>query len=481
MPSDSSRGGARSRGRASRRTGAALAAGLTMLACTSGCRAPAKSAPVRHLVVICIDTLRADHVGAWGYSRATTPAIDELVRRGSRFSKAFSTSSWTVPSVASIMTSLPPALHGAGVFGEVRLLGDTNPPRQVESTIPMLAEHVSALGYRTALFSANPFLYGRFKDGFATAVVERVDATQLTDRALAWLDDPDPRPGLLYLQYMDLHQPNRPPDPFYQYFATPDGKPHEPRHGDWNYGGVRDLKDPGFQAFRDHRIAVYDGALRYTDSQIARLLARLDAPPFRGQTLVVLTSDHGEEFWDHALEQAAMGDDPRGFWGIGHGHTLYEELLHVPLVVSGGRFAGGGTDPCPASLLDIVPTLLAAAELPGLFRMLGRPLPVPDDPTPPARCPSRPLAASATAYGPDSHSLRLQNWKLLEAHGRKDQLFDLDEDPQERHDRAADTPSTLEAMQRRLRKIREMEPPAIGAEPPANPELVEELRALGYI
>ena len=147
-----------------------LAIGLTAIG--TGCRKPRVAVPVRNLVVICIDTLRADHVGAWGYERATTPAIDALARRGVRFANAFSTSSWTVPSVASILTSLPPALHGAGVFGQVRQLSETQPPHQVSAEIPMLAQHVSALGYRTALFSANPFLYGRFKDGFETAVVD---------------------------------------------------------------------------------------------------------------------------------------------------------------------------------------------------------------------------------------------------------------------------------------------------------------------
>ena len=456
-----------------------LAIGLTAIG--TGCRKPRVAVPVRNLVVICIDTLRADHVGAWGYERATTPAIDALARRGVRFANAFSTSSWTVPSVASILTSLPPALHGAGVFGQVRQLSETQPPHQVSAEIPMLAQHVSALGYRTALFSANPFLYGRFKDGFETAVVDRVDATRLTDSALEWLAAPDARPRFLYLQYMDLHQPNRPPDPYFQYFPARDGQPHELRHGDWSYGQVLDLEDPEFQRFRDHRIALYDGALRYTDAQIARLLERLDEPPYAGQTLVVLTADHGEEFWDHALEEARHRDDPRGFWGVGHGHTLYQEQLHVPLIASGGPFTGGAVDPCLASLLDIAPTLLSAAGLAPLPRMHGRPLAQPGERAADARCPNRALGASSTAYGPETNALRIDNWKLIEASGRKPELFHLAEDPQERHDRSVESPQTLAAMARRLKQIRALEPAAPGAEPPANPGLVEELRALGYI
>lgn len=453
----------------------------TALSFGAGCRQYDAPAPIQNLVVICIDTLRADHVGAWGYARATTPTIDALARRGVRFANAQATSSWTVPSVASILTSLPPALHGAGVFGAIRQLSEDQPPHQVSAGVPMLAQHVSALGYRTALFSANPFLYGRFKDGFETAVVDRVDATRLTDSALAWLESPDARPRFLYLQYMDLHQPNRPPDPYFQFFATPDGQPHEPRHGDWSYGQVHDLQDPEFRRFRDHRMAVYDGALRYTDSQIARLLERLEAPPFRGKTLVVLTADHGEEFWDHALEEERHSDDPRGIWGVGHGHTLYQEQLHVPLVVSGGGFSGGAVDPCLVSLLDIAPTLLRAADLAPLPRMVGRSLTMPGERSQDARCPNRSLAASSTAYGPETHALRVDRWKLVEAHGRQPQLFHLTDDPQERRDRSADDAATLGAMVSKLKQIRTLEPAEPGAAPPENPGLVEELRALGYI
>lgn len=469
------------RGRAFVLGAVAALAGFAVLALVTGCRRAGVAPPIRNLVVICIDTLRADHVGAWGYERETTPTIDALARRGVRFANAFSTSSWTVPSVASILTSLPPALHGAGVFGEMRLLSETEPPRQVAPGIPMLAQHVAALGYRTALFSANPFLYGRFKDGFETAVVDRVDATRLTESALEWLASPDERPRFLYLQYMDLHQPNRPPEPYDQFFPTADGAPHEPRHGDWSYGQVLDLEDPEFRKFREHRMAVYDGSLRYADSQIARLLERLEAPPFAGQTLVVLTADHGEEFWDHALEEARFRDDPRGIWGVGHGHTLYQEQLHVPLVVWGGAFTGGATDPCPATLLDIAPTLLSAAGLAPLPRTFGRPLPAPGDRAPDARCPNRPLAASSPAYGPDRHALRIADWKLLEASGRQPQLFHLAEDPGERHDLASRSSANLQAMQRRSQQIRALEPAEPGAVPPANPGLVEELRALGYL
>lgn len=454
----------------------APASAMLLLLATGGCR---PAAP-RHLVVVCIDTLRADHVGLWNYARATTPVIDALGARGVIFENTLATSSWTVPSVASIFTSQPPELHGAGVGGDIRDLRPGEPPRQPAEGMPMLAGHARAQGYSTGLFSANPFLYGRFKDGFESALVERIDATRLTDAALEWLARADDRPRLLYIQYIDAHQPNRPPDPYFQMFAAEDGEPHEARHGDWSYGQARDLADPEFRRFRDHRVAVYDGSVRYIDNEIGRLLAVLDRPPFRGQTVVAITSDHGEEFWDHAEEGAASADDPRGFWGVGHGHTMYQELLQVPLLIAGPGFTGGRREPCPTTLLDLAPTLLAAAglePLPGAAGLdLGR-----RQPDARGMCEDRVLRASSPAYGRNRSAVVIGNWKLIESTGASPLLFNLARDPAERRDLSAEAPKRLASMRRHVRGLNSPDGTAPGVQPESDEKLEAELRALGYL
>ena len=444
------------------------------------CREPAPPPVPLHLVVVCIDTLRVDHVGAWGYSRPTTPTIDALAARGTLFEDALATSNWTVPSVASLFTSLSPARHGAGISGEVRRLQESEPPRQIPPIVPTLAKSLGRNGYRTGLFSANPFLYGHFKDGFETARVERVDATTLTDAVLSWLDRADARPSFLYAHYMDAHQPNLPPAPYFQAFATPDGQPHGSEHADWSYGAVVDVEDAGFRTFRDHRIAVYDGAIRYLDAQLARLFTALEQAPYRGRTLLVVTADHGEEFWDHALEQSRWRDDPRGFWGVGHGHTMYQELLRVPLIVAGPDVAAARRDPCPVSLLDVAPTLLAAARLEPFPRQEGVDL-GPRLREHPGECPDRGRSASSPAYGRDSAAVVLGGWKAIRPLGRPALLFDLEQDPGETRDLSAAQPRRLALLLRALSRMQPVGSKGLGVAPPKDSELAEELRALGYI
>jgi arylsulfatase A-like enzyme len=456
------------------RIGSAAAFVVALATFTASC-APK---PARDLVVVVVDTLRADHVGAYGYSRATTPTIDALAKRGTRFSSARTTSSWTVPSVASLFTSLYPSQHGAYVPGPIHNL-TTAVPQQLADGIETIADRLHARGYATALYSANPFLYGRFKSGFDVAEVERIDAGRLTDAALAWLARTENRPRFLYVQYMDAHQPNAPPEPYFSMFSVSEGGAREARHGDWSYGNETGAESAEFARFRAHRIAAYDGSIRYIDDQIARLLAAI---PEDRRPLVVVTSDHGEEFWDHAAVQAEWRDDPRGFWGVGHGQTLFEEILAVPLIVVGGRFDRGRESLCPASLLDLAPTIFAATAL---------------DPAPSWRgadlgalahgsggagetCRDRPVAAESLAYGPPSRALVAGRLKLMQR-GDRTLLYDLRRDPGEKADLAARFPRETAALVRELDRRLSTSAAVAGAPMAIDDALRRELEALGYL
>lgn len=433
--------------------------------------------PARSLIIICIDTLRADHVSAYGYERDTTPVIDAFAGRATRFDRALSTSNWTVPSVASVLTSVLPSRHGAGVPGQIKQLEERNPPTQISPDVPMLAEVLKAQGFNTGLFSANPFLYGSFKRSFDTAEVKRVPGEALTDAAIGWISENREKRSFLYVHFMDVHQPNLPPDPYFEYFATPDAGAREPRHSDWSYGAVKDFDDPAFLAFRANRMAAYDGSIRYVDAQIGRLLGRLEELGLLREAVVVIYADHGEEFWDHALEQASQQDDPRGIWGIGHGHSMYQELLRVPLIIHRGDRPAQATVACPASLLDIAPTALALLGVDAPETMQGRDLTGLLDGS--GDCPRRALVAESPAYGPDSAALVVWPMKLVRR-GGVSQLFSLDTDPGERRDVAtaeSRARQDMEALLDRLTTTRGRSGPA----KEIDAETLQQLRALGYL
>jgi arylsulfatase A-like enzyme len=444
----------------------------------AGCGPPAAPAPARNLVVVVIDTLRADRVGAYGHDRDTTPAVDDLAARGVLFEDAAAHSNWTVPATASLLTSRYPSEHGAGVPGEVKHLGKT-PPNQIAAGVESLGEVLRDAGFATGLFSANPYLYGSFQRGFQVAEVEWIDAGALTDRALAWLRAGDGR-FFLYLQYMDLHQPVRPPQPWFDWYKIA-GEGHAERHTDWWYLDLDDPSDPKFQLYRAHKMALYDGALRYVDHQIGRLLEALEESGAADDTLIVVTSDHGEEFWDHWQAGRALRDDPRGIWGVGHGHTMYEELLHVPLVLAGPDLAEGRRSGCPVRHLDVAPTVLARLGVPAPREMRG------DDLTPllgrgeAAPCERRPQIAESPAYGPESSAITLGRRKVVERAPAFRLLFDLRDDPGERQDLSGDREDVASALAAALDSELAGLPQGRGETMEIDAETEAALRALGYL
>ena len=461
-----------------------LAAGLACAACSQeSWPAPA---PRPNLIVLCIDTLRADHLSAYGYPRDTAPFIAGLAKGGTLFADAHAHSNWTVPATASLLTSLYPTEHGAGSEGEMRLLADDTPVHQIRAGVETLAMGLRRAGFRTGLFSGNPYLYGRFQDGFDAADVGRKNAAELTAASLRWLAEKPGEPFFLYLQYMDLHQPVEPPAPFFDLFPVREGGARGREHGDWSFTGLaspRDLEDPAFRRFRAHRLALYDGALRFVDDEIRRLYGWLAEAGTARNTLIVITSDHGEEFWDHALDERAGGHDPRGSWGVGHGHSMYEELLRAALVFHGPGVARGRRVDCPVRQIDVMPTMLALSGLAPPSGARGRSLvPLLASGAAPGSCAAVPLIAESPAYGPDSKAVIWEDWKLIVRSQSGPLLFDLRADPGERRNLAGTAPR----LQARLWAIlrRELNG-AAGAAPSAVLDPDEktrgELRALGYV
>ncbi len=324
--------------------------------------------PPPHIIVIMVDTLRRGHLGVYGYERDTAPVLDSLAESGLVFENAVAQSSWTLPSLWSLFTSRYP--------GELAPQGGLHKliERLPEAT-DTLAEILSGAGYRTVSVSSSPYTTKVFATtaGFGVQIQENgASAEELVDLSLEQLDShleataEKSAPLFLYLHLLDVHAPYAPPAPYDTLFPTIDGRPHEPSHRRGRFDGFdSDESDaPGLAAHRSHVVALYDGSIRYLDSQLGRLIAFLDQTGLRENSVIAIVSDHGEAFWEHTALERKFDLRVRGklHWGYGHGHTLFPEVLDVPLIISGrgvpvGRVRGQVRN------LDIAPTLLALAGL----------------------------------------------------------------------------------------------------------------------
>jgi len=294
-----------------------------------------------NLILINVDTLRADHLGCYGYERDTSPFIDELAAGGVTFTSAAANSSYTRESVASLFTGLLPSHSGA--------TGWNARPSPSAAT---LAEKLRAANYRTVFLSLTTMLTDAgFTRGFDLAehLTKQWGASgqgpQLSKRALEVLSSGDARPFFLYLHYLDPHGPYDPPPDALARFAGP-----EPPTRLELYGDVRprlaELRKQGFgpgDLRFDDLVRRYDAEIYDTDRAIRQLFEGLRRSGQLERTVAVLTADHGEEFLEH------------GF--VEHAWTLYEEVIRVPLIM----WAPGHLEPqrlsVPVSSVDLLPTL----------------------------------------------------------------------------------------------------------------------------
>ena len=441
------------------------------------------------VILVSIDTLRADHLSGYGYARPTTPAIDRLAKDGVLFSNARSQAPWTLPSHASLFTSLYPSVHGVRAFNNMRFL-DSGGTNRLEPWNLTLAELLQASGYRTAGIASAPWLDEPFglDQGFETSDVDRNHtASLLVDKAIAWLDRPSPEPTFLFLHFFDVHDYSS-PEPF----AT--------RFSDESYAGpLRDevsrignnLYDNLSNEDLAYAVAKYDAALQYVDHELERLFDHLRRTETYDETLVVLTSDHGEEFWEHGA--------------AGHGYGLYDEQLRVPLVIkppAEARVRYAERD-VMAGGIDVMPTILDYLGLPSPNPMQGISLRrfVETDARPPARS----LISEATltrhnrSVVRDSRKYianRLPPTDLLDFGFlgvnlrafylfRSDEVFDLASDPSESTNLLHAQPEQAERLRSELIEYTRTWRTPLGPQTPrtmeVDEETLQELRSLGYI
>ena len=438
---------------------------------------------IPHVLLIVVDALRPDTLSCYGNDAFETPAFDRLAADGIVFEQARAPAPWTVPSMATVLTGTSPWTHRV-----------TRASNEIPDEIPTLAERMHAGGYATAAIGRNKFLCrGRFNRGFQhvdffprrrihTPLADTLGTLwrrseagtgttpDITRRATAWLKDRRETNGFLWLHVFDPHMPYEPGAAF-----MPEG-PISPRIG-FRFGSVRAVRAGRFvPTTREKRWiqGLYQGEVRAVDHYLGRLLTRLDELDMDDDTVIVLTSDHGEEFWEHD--------------GWEHGHTLYDELLSVPLIVKLPGSARVDRIATPVSLGSLMPTILEMGQIegsegpfsyPSIASLLEGQLATE---MPPAQ-----FATGQLYYEPREavkfEGYKFIRWKREDRH----ELFDLTADPGEQHDVAEDHPwevaragKLLDGYELSEVALRERLG-AIDRESPLDADTEDHLRSLGYI
>lgn len=426
------------------------------------------------LIIWLVDTMRSDHLSCYGYQRNTSPNMDVLAEEGLRFEALTAQSSWTKPSIASILTGLHPSAHGA-VDRKDRMLPE----------VTTLAQILKESGYTTAAFSSNGNFYAedwgliRGFDEVWGYYVKRseqdrgVMTQELVKDLFAWLERNTGERVFLFIHTIDPHDPYSPPSPYDTMFTGEDySGPFERSATIPQLRERESVAEPDFDRHRRQAVDLYDGEIAFNDAVFGRFVERLKETGFYDRSVLVVTSDHGEEFSDH--------ED----WG--HGHTLFGEQINLPLIIRlpGGRNAGRVVDG-RVRQVDLMPSLL---------HWLGFPPPPTegvsfagdvDEGHQPAT--GEVLAEESLdnhvlyslIEGRHKYILRLAPW-------RTEALYDLEADPLERNNIIGDYPRIAAPMAERveahrreaeasLQSMQNREPVRLSDEEVAN------LKALGYL
>jgi len=468
--------------------------------------------PARTVILIQGDTLRKDHLDVYGYERPTAPALRRLAEEGALFDNAITQTSWTKAAVPSIMTSLYPSTHGVHQI-----------PDRLPASATTIAEAFRQAGYATVSFASASFTgaFTNLHQGFEE--LHEVESTvgragppggntktsrEYVDRLTEWLDYHRDVPAFVYLHFFDPHSPYEPYPPYGTMWADPKGREEYVRAQEVLKKFVTNafLADRGM-ATRDELVKAgldpaafirfskdwYDGSIRGMDTEIARLVERMQELGMRDRSLVAFYADHGEEFHDHGR-----------MW---HGQSVYGEMVRVPLILWGpGRVPKGVKIEEPVELINLMPTLLEYADVPvppGIQGQSLRPLLAAGGrgggvAAAGSEWKRRPVIAEKQPQGGAGHPLLTEsyaimdgNWKLVHNVARPPEmaefeLFDFYKDPLDQKNVAADHPDAVERLGKQLEAWKRMATQA-KLKPDSeetkgmSAEQLERLRSLGYV
>lgn len=414
-----------------------------------------------NIILISLDALRADHLSSHGYHRHTTPFLDRLAAEGTRFSHATVNTHGTPPSHTTMFSSLYQETHRVGM----EALSHSDKAPLIPAEIELLPEVLRREGWTTVgvtggAWMSSAYGFSRGFDHFSDQAEDAAEgATLVADTITTALASG--RPVFAFFHTYEIHSPYRPPEKYVDLFGEYSSRirPTWPSLRRFNQRAGKWL-DP---ADLDFLVSQYDGEIRYVDDCLRELFRRLTEIGFLDNAVVLITADHGEEFGDHG--------------GLLHRNTLFEELVRIPFILWGRDVPAGVVDPVLVSMVDIAPTLLAAAGV-----------------SPPSTLEGRNVLEQSTAawgdqrvfaqYGTRNYSVRTPRFKLIRNRGGNLQLFDLTDDPRERRNLASARPELAAELDAELEAWRRTRPRIGGvavSTTELDPSTEERLRTLGYI
>jgi arylsulfatase A-like enzyme len=411
---------------------------------------PAAPAEAPNVLILMLDTQRADHLSLYGYGRVTSPRLDALATQAVRYDNAHSSSSWTLPSHASLFTGEPLSRHQAGIMRRPFL----------DRRFPTLAERMRGAGWATGGFVSNTFwagrhtglargflhyedYYGNLGDAVARTTLGRRLAYEVLPRfgrddmpgrkwgptlnrdLLEWVDGLGGRPFFAFVNYFEVHSPLKPPAPFAGRFRGAPQRREPGREIELGaIGAAVELPSPERLA---ELVDLYDESILALDHAVGELVDQLAARGLLERTLIIITSDHGESWGEHGM--------------IYHGHSLYWEQTHVPLLVRwpGARHAGTVVR-SPVNIDQIPVTVTSGLGVPGAA-FPGQPLPLAEDTAATVRTELARRSAVPSNWPASRGSvaaLVTGHWHYIEEEDGTAELFDLAADPAERVNLASD-------------------------------------------
>jgi arylsulfatase A-like enzyme len=452
------------------------AAGLAAIAVlAAACPGPRRAS---HVLLISVDSLRPDHLGSYGYPRPTSPRIDELARQGTLFERALSSTSWTLPAHAALFTGLADSLHGVA-----------RDSLALSPALPTLATALRQAGFATGAVVSGPYLHPRYGlangfDDYLNCMGFLDDAFQprpgprlnihldshadtttpcVVDRARDWLRAHAAGPAFLFLHFWDVHYDYQPPRGYAERFDPDYAGGLDASQYEFNPAVHKDMLPRDLQ----HLLALYDGEVAYTDEGIGALLDLLRELGIAERTLVVLVADHGEAFFEHGRK--------------GHQKDLHGEVVRIPLILRGPGVPRGLRHPGPAHITDVAPTILA---LQGVAWPAAGPVGQGMSLTPALRDPRALAGRWLLSELRSSHLVALESLELKlvkNLSSGKRVAYDLRTDAGEQRALPA-SGAGLAELEDRLARLERLAAGRSGARPdPAAPELLERLRALGYV
>jgi arylsulfatase A-like enzyme len=430
-----------------------------------------------NVILIVPDALRADHLGCYGYSRPTSPQIDKFAANALFFEKAMSNSPWTKPSIGSVLTSMYAHEHKAVSWMD-----------NLSDESLTLAEVFRNRNYRTFAIQTNPSITEKhnFKQGFEDyreLVLEKGEV--VTSSFNAWLKKHKKKPFFAYLHYMDTHVPYNAPQEFSQIFDLKEDSLFTP--GEFKTMDVRLLGEIGLaRNEKQNLVDLYDAALKYFDSSFAEIVDNLKKLGILNKTIIILTSDHGEEFWDHG--------------GFAHGHTVYNELLHVPLIIGYSAHLPERHIESYVQLLDLFPTIASLAGIKVHSELKGRnliPAALANKKT------NEEILFEGILFGSEKKAILKDGWKLIEDTGKRNkgnfhllgdltkyrypenqkgfELYNINRDFSEKHNLLNDYPLLAARLKKQLFVFRMSLPDIKQKRKTKLKEKLDDLKSLGYI